>query len=102
MKNDFGWYTMNSNFAPAMSKLFHNGEAESGNLFDTWSFSSKNYILFISGVIIIILGYIIMYSGKTYSFQSLSVAPILLFIGYLVLIPASLLYKERKLDTDKD
>ena len=102
MKNDFGWYTMNSNFAPAMSKLFHNGEAESGNLFDTWSFSSKNYILFISGVIIIILGYIIMYSGETYSFQSLSVAPILLFIGYLVLIPASFLYKERKLDTDKD
>ena len=100
MKNDFGWYTMNSNFVPAMSKLFHNGESKSGNLFETWSFSKNNYMLFISGVFVIILGYIIMAYGDTYSFQSLSLAPILLTIGYLILIPASLLYREKRLDKD--
>jgi hypothetical protein len=102
MKNDFGWYTMNSNFTPSMSKLFHNGKNESGNLFDSWSYTKKNYILFISGVIMIILGYVIMAVGDTYSFQSLSVAPILLTIGYIFLIPASLIYKDRKSAIDKN
>jgi len=79
-----------------MSKLFHNGKDESANLFDSWSYTKINYILFISGIIMIILGYIIMVTGKTNSFQSLSVSPLILLIGYLVLIPASLIYKEKE------
>jgi hypothetical protein len=50
----------------------------------------------------IILGYVIMAVGDTYSFQSLSVAPILLTIGYIFLIPASLIYKDRKSAIDKN
>jgi len=78
-----------------VSKLFHTGKDASGNLFNTWSYSRVNYILFISGIIMIILGYIIMASGETNSFQSLSLSPVILLIGYLILIPASLLYKEK-------
>ena len=44
----------------------------------------------------IILGYLIMALGETYSFQSLTLAPIILTIGYLVLIPSALLYKEKE------
>ena len=36
-----------------------------------------------------------MVTGETNSFQSLSLSPIILTIGYLVLIPASLMYKEK-------
>tara|TARA_Y100000768_G_C23384252_1_gene409980 strand:+ start:258 stop:503 length:246 start_codon:yes stop_codon:yes gene_type:complete len=79
-----------------MSKLFHKGDSLSNSIFDSWSFSKKNYFLFILGVISIIFGYIIMALGKTYSFQSLSLAPVILTIGYLVLIPAALLYKEKE------
>tara|TARA_Y100001960_G_scaffold147555_1_gene156087 strand:- start:216 stop:455 length:240 start_codon:yes stop_codon:yes gene_type:complete len=79
-----------------MSKLFYNEKDESSSLLDSWSYSRKNYILFISGIIMIILGYIIMATGETNSFQSLSLAPIILFIGYLVLIPASLIYKDKE------
>ena len=79
-----------------MSKLFHKGDSNSNPIFDGWSFSKKNYILFISGIISIIIGYIIMALGKTYSFQSLSLAPVILIIGYLVLIPSALLYKEKE------
>ena len=43
----------------------------------------------------IIMGYIIMALGGTYSFQSLTLAPIMLTIGYLVLIPYALLYKDK-------
>ena len=81
---------------PAVSKLFHNGKDESGNLFNSWSYTKVNYILFISGIIMIILGYIIMVTGDTNSFQSLSLSPVILLIGYLILIPASLIYKEKE------
>ena len=80
----------------SMSNLFHKDEDQSGNLFNGWSYTKKNYILFVCGVIMIILGYIIMATGETNSFQSLSLAPIILTIGYLVLIPASLIYREKE------
>ena len=79
-----------------MSKLFHKGEADSEVIFNSWSFSKKNYSFFILGIIVIITGYVIMALGETYSFQSLSLAPILLLIGYLVLIPLALLYKDKE------
>ena len=87
---------MNSNFETAMGKLFHKGDSNSNTIFDSWSFSKKNYVLFISGIIFIFIGYIIMALGETNSFQSLSLAPVILTIGYLVLIPSALLYKEKE------
>ena len=81
---------------PAVSKLFYNEKDESGNLFNSWSYTKINYILFVSGILMIILGYIIMVTGETNSFQSLSLSPVILLIGYLILIPASLIYKEKK------
>ena len=79
-----------------MSKLFHNGKDKSGNLFDSWSYTNINYILFVCGIIMIILGYLIMITGDTNSFQSLSLSPVILLIGYLILIPLSLIYKNKE------
>ena len=76
-----------------MSNFFHKGKSSS--IFNSWSYSNKNYIFFVSGIIMIIMGYIIMALGGTYSFQSLTLAPIMLTIGYLVLIPYALLYKDK-------
>ena len=86
---------MNCNFA-CMSNLFHNNKDSPINIFDSWSYDKENYIFFGAGVIIIILGYIIMASGDTNSFQSLSLAPVLLFIGYIILLPTALLYNKKK------
>ena len=86
---------MNRNFM-GMSNLFHNNKDNSGNLFQGWSYDKENYIFFVAGIVSVILGYIIMATGKTYSFQSLSLAPALLFIGYIILIPIALIYKKRK------
>ena len=64
------------------------------NLFSKWSFGKKNYILFSLGLAILILSYFLMASGSVNSFQSLAISPILLVLGYLVIIPIALLYKE--------
>jgi len=84
-----------------MSKLFHNDKSkDSKTLFESWSFSKTNYLLFISGLILVIVGYLVMGYGEVNSFQSLSLAPTLLFLGYIVFIPSSLIYTDRTLDKD--
>jgi len=59
-----------------------------------WPFNKKNYLLFGIGILVIILGYIIMATGDVNSFQSVKLAPVLLIIGYLVIIPLSIFYKD--------
>ena len=63
---------------------------------NSWGFSKLNYLLFSFGLISIFIGYIIMATGKVNSFQSLSVAPIFLFAGYIILIPISLIIEKGK------
>ncbi|MEE3241741.1 MAG: DUF3098 domain-containing protein [Candidatus Neomarinimicrobiota bacterium] len=58
-----------------------------------WPYKRKNYVLFAIGVFVIIVGYLIMYLGEVDSFQSLILSPILLLIGYLIIIPYALLYR---------
>ena len=65
------------------------------HLFENWSFSSKNYLIFGIGLVLIILGYFIMVMGTVNSFQSLTLAPIMLFIGYIVIIPLALIYRDK-------
>ena len=85
-----------------MSKLFHNKDSESTTaLFESWSFSTVNYYLFGIGLALIILGYIVMASGEVNSFQSLTVAPIILFVGYIIFIPAALIYRDKNLENEE-
>jgi uncharacterized membrane protein HdeD (DUF308 family) len=46
-----------------------------------------NSIVFVSGILSIVMGYIFL------ARESLTLAPILLVLGYAVLIPVSLVYK---------
>ena len=86
-----------------MSKLFHNKDSESTTaLFESWSFSTVNYYLFGIGLALIILGYIVMANGEVNSFQSLTVAPIILFAGYIIFIPAALIYRDKNLENEEN
>lgn len=70
-------------------------QAPKGHLFEGWAFTRTNYILFALGVAFIILGYLVMASGTVNSFRSLTLAPIMLVVGYVVLIPAALIYRAK-------
>ena len=67
-------------------------------LFNSWSFGKINYQIFGIGLLTIMLGYIIMATGKTESIQSIKIAPLILIIGYCVLIPAAILIKPKNKD----
>ena len=59
-----------------------------------WPFNKFNYLIFGIGVLTIILGYVLMSTGKVDSFQSIRLSPFLLFIGYVILIPLSIFFKK--------
>ncbi len=54
----------------------------------TWPFGKKNYAIFGFAVTIIAVGYLFLGKGST------TVAPILLVLGYCVLIPVSIIVRD--------
>jgi len=65
--------------------------------------TKENYYFLYLGFAVIILGFYLMSIGPWNSTTSLVVSPILLFIGYLLVFPASILYKKRtKKDTSQE
>lgn len=62
-------------------------------IFGKWEYRRTNYYIFIAAVADLVLAYIIMATGATTSFQSVSLAPVMLVIGYLILIPLAILYR---------
>jgi len=58
-------------------------------------FTKQNYVLFALGVAVIIGGYIALAQGPADSFSSRTLAPILLVIGYCVMIPVSIMYRKK-------
>ncbi len=71
------------------------GKYSNENIFDKWPFGKINYILFFVGLATIALGYVLMYTGDTYSFQSISLSPFILVIGYCIIIPLAVLIKDK-------
>ena len=65
-------------------------------LFEGWAFGKINYLLFGAGLALLMLGYFFMANGEVNSFQSLTLAPILLFLGYIIVIPAALVFREKQ------
>jgi hypothetical protein len=59
-------------------------------------FTRQNYIIFFIGLATILIGYICLSTPPVYGTISLTVAPILLGLGYLVLIPISILYRKKE------
>jgi len=55
-----------------------------------------NYLLFGLGVILIVLGFYFMSLGEWNSSSSLLISPILLFLGFVVVMPASILYRKKE------
>ena len=55
-----------------------------------------NYAIFGVAVLTLIAGYYFLGIGPANSTQSLTIAPIVLFIGYVVLVPMAILGRKRR------
>ena len=59
-------------------------------------FGRKNYLWLGIGLVVIFLGYISLAQGPVDSFWSRTLAPVLMVLGYCVLIPIGILIKDNK------
>lgn len=55
----------------------------------------ENYILLFVGFFILILGFFLMAQDPYDSTTSLSISPIVLLVGYIIIIPLSILFRKR-------
>lgn len=60
-------------------------------------FTRKNYIAFAVGLVIILVGFLCLMQPPVNGFLSLTLAPILLVIGYCVVIPYAIITRDRTL-----
>ena len=55
---------------------------------ENWPYGKKNYIIFALAILVIIIGFVTLGQG------SMTLSPILLVIGFCVLIPMALIMKD--------
>ncbi len=55
-------------------------------------FESKNMMYILIGIGVVTLGYLLMGMSETMGFMALDVSPIILLLGYLVVIPFGIMY----------
>ncbi len=59
-----------------------------------FAMTSKNYMIMGVGILIIIVGYILMDANSVDGFLPTIIAPILLVVGYCIIIPIGILFKD--------
>ena len=67
----------------------------SNEFFQSLGLTKTNLYIFLAAIATIIVGYIFMAVGGVYDAISLYVSPIILTIGYVVVLPMSILYKKK-------
>jgi uncharacterized membrane protein len=55
----------------------------------------QNYYLLALGFVVIIIGFYLMSVGKWDSAASLHISPIVLFLGFVIIFPAAILYRKK-------
>jgi hypothetical protein len=56
--------------------------------------SKNNYFILIAGLLVLLLGYFLLNQGPWDNPLSLTLAPIVLLVGYLVVFPLAIYYKK--------
>ena len=59
-------------------------------------FDAKNMRIIALGIAVIVIGYLVMYFSPTMSDMALTVSPILLLLGYCVIVPMGIMAGVRK------
>lgn len=62
----------------------------------------ENYFLLILGIIALFVGFYFMTMGDWDSTSSLYVSPIILFIAYVVILPAAIFFRKKQVPTKSE
>jgi uncharacterized membrane protein HdeD (DUF308 family) len=73
-----------------MAKAAKNQQVQS------FTFGKKNLLILTIGIVTIIVGFVLMSQGPVDGFLSRTLAPIILVIAYLIIIPISIITKNKE------
>lgn len=60
-----------------------------------FAMTMKNYMIIGAGILVIIIGYVLMSENSVDGFLPTVVAPVLLILGYCVIVPIGILYNDK-------
>jgi len=66
-----------------------------------FAMTSKNYMIIGAGILLIIFGYVFMSENSVDGFLPTVAAPILLILGYCVVVPIGILYNDKGVKADE-
>jgi hypothetical protein len=64
--------------------------------------TARNYQLFGLGILVLVIGYVFLSKAPVNGFWSLTFAPILLVIGYCIVMPFAVLYRNKNKESIKN
>jgi len=79
-----------------MAKVEKTKSTGKAKLNETFPLEKENYIILGVGLLVIILGYLALSGNTVEGFSQLTVAPILLVLGYCVIIPVGIMYRKKE------
>jgi len=79
-----------------MAKVEKSKQVKKSKIDDVFPLERVNYIILGVGLLVIILGYVALAGNKVDGFSQLTVAPILLVLGYCVIIPIGIIYRKKE------
>jgi hypothetical protein len=79
-----------------MAKVEKVKSTSKAKLNETFPLEKENYIILGVGLLVIILGYLALSGNKVEGFSQLTVAPILLVLGYCVIVPVGIMYRKKE------
>lgn len=77
-----------------MAKAIRKERARRGAKEDRLPLEPLNFKIMGAGIVLIVLGYLALAEGSVEGFLPLTVAPILLVLGYCVVLPLGIMYRK--------
>jgi hypothetical protein len=84
-----------------MAKAVKKGQARRKLKDDELPLTKENFYIIGVGLVVILIGYIALANGPVEGFLPLVLAPVLLVLGYCVIIPLGILWKKSYLKSEK-
>jgi len=79
-----------------MAKSEKSKASKKGKLDTGFPLQRENFIILGIGLLVIVLGYVALSGNTVEGFSQLTLAPILLVLGYCVIIPVGIMYRKKK------
>jgi len=79
-----------------MAKVVKGRQAKKTKADGVFPFEKENYQIIGVGILFIVAGYIAMSGNVVEGFSQLTLSPLLLLIGYCVIIPIGIIYRKKE------